>query len=1177
MEVVINLADDITVRQLRSDGEAVLNYSNDIVVKARSGQEVAVQLTEQGPQGPAGEKGDTGTVTPELNQAKLDAQAAAADALVSKGIALASAGTATTKAGEAATSATNANASKVAAATSETNANTSKNAAAASAAAALTSEINAETAETNAETAATNAATSEANALAYRNTASTHATTATTKAGEAATSATAAAGSATAASGSAADALASKNAAAASATAAQGYRDTALTHANAADAAKTAAEAEKIAAQTAKTGAETAQAAAVTAKTGAETAKAGAETAQAAAVLAQTGSEAARDAAVLAEIGAEAAKTGAETAKTGSEAARDLAQSWAAAAAASADEANQFDPTNYVIKSDNGADFTDPAAVRANIGAQVALQTVDQTEAETGAATTERNWTAQRVRQAVEALAPTKSHTHAVSDITGLQEALDTALTTKAPLASPVFTGTPTAPTAPAGDRTTKIANTEYVRTALDEMIGAAPGTLDTLQEIATALGDDPNFASTMTQQLAGKAELSHTHAIADITGLQTALNNLALPTRLGANATDITDWNTATSNGHYSSASALNEPEAGYWIGFVTNRAGNTQLVQNLFNIQGSSADTKHYRRHKLSGSWKPWFRVLGSQEELDARFAALAHAHAISDITGLQSALDAKADTSALALKAALASPAFTGTPTAPTATAGNSSTQLATTAFVGTAVADSVAGKMDASIDSSIVRYRGDLGGSEDLNNYVTNGIWKQNANANASTGTNYPTAKAGTLEVIVGGAGVMQRYTVYNANATEAARIYVRAIYSSVWSAWRLLAFDGHTHAISDISGLQAAIDAKLGATAQAVDSAKLGGLTASQFLRSDTSTGNVALSLASSNGNGVRFWGGDSNYSVYMSSYGDATYGGRLDGASDYNMYFKMGNGAGRGFVFKNGANGVAQITGGGEFMAVSANNYRIKYGNYGQFWRFDGSTLYLMFTASGDQAGGYNSLRPFMVNAASGAVSMAHGLAVTGDVSASNMLYAGASGRVAGDGNLYGSLWGNDWLSNYLANQFANKVSVGGRAYPLRIGGVDLNMNWSGQGGQPPWLWGGSDGSNMYVYNPSNFSVNYANSAGNADTLDGYHATDLAQLYKGTNINETNYPLGHVVLAYTQGAPERNAAAAVYYQTGNIGWTLDVAASTQLAGTWRNRGWFQYSTGNRIVAMQRVS
>ena len=45
------------------------------------------------------------------------------------------------------------------------------------------------------------------------------------------------------------------------------------------------------------------------------------------------------------------------------------------------------------------------------------------------------------------------------------------------------------------------------------------------------------------------------------------------------------------------------------------------------------------------------------------------------------------------------------------------------------------------------------------------------------------------------------------------------------------------------------------------------------------------------------------------------------------------------------------------------------------------------------------------------------------------------------------------------------------------------------NWHWSGQGGQPSWLWGGEDGTNMYVYNPSNFSVNYANSAGYANWL----------------------------------------------------------------------------------------
>lgn len=44
---------------------------------------------------------------------------------------------------------------------------------------------------------------------------------------------------------------------------------------------------------------------------------------------------------------------------------------------------------------------------------------------------------------------------------------------------------------------------------------------------------------------------------------------------------------------------------------------------------------------------------------------------------------------------------------------------------------------------------------------------------------------------------------------------------------------------------------------------------------------------------------------------------------------------------------------------------------------------------------------------------------------------------------------------------------------------------IPMQFNWSGQNGQPTWLWGGNDGTNMYAYNPSNFSVNYANNAGN--------------------------------------------------------------------------------------------
>jgi len=77
---------------------------------------------------------------------------------------------------------------------------------------------------------------------------------------------------------------------------------------------------------------------------------------------------------------------------------------------------------------------------------------------------------------------------------------------TKANIASPSFTGTPTAPTAAVGANDTQIATTAFVSAAVAALVNSAPAALDTLQELATALGNDANFATTMTNALAGKA-----------------------------------------------------------------------------------------------------------------------------------------------------------------------------------------------------------------------------------------------------------------------------------------------------------------------------------------------------------------------------------------------------------------------------------------------------------------------------------------------------------------------------------------------------------------------------------------------------------------------------------------------------------------------------------------------
>lgn len=80
-----------------------------------------------------------------------------------------------------------------------------------------------------------------------------------------------------------------------------------------------------------------------------------------------------------------------------------------------------------------------------------------------------------------------------------------------APKASPALTGTPTAPTAAQTVNNTQIATTGFVKSAIAALVASSPAALDTLNELAAALGNDPNFATTVTNALAGKQPLDST------------------------------------------------------------------------------------------------------------------------------------------------------------------------------------------------------------------------------------------------------------------------------------------------------------------------------------------------------------------------------------------------------------------------------------------------------------------------------------------------------------------------------------------------------------------------------------------------------------------------------------------------------------------------------------------
>jgi hypothetical protein len=104
--------------------------------------------------------------------------------------------------------------------------------------------------------------------------------------------------------------------------------------------------------------------------------------------------------------------------------------------------------------------------------------------------------------------------------------------------ASPEFTGIPTAPTATAGTNTTQLATTQYVRTEVANLVNSAPGALDTLDELAQALGDDASFATTVTTAIGLKAPIdspAFTGTVTGITKTMVGLGNVLNETKATA------------------------------------------------------------------------------------------------------------------------------------------------------------------------------------------------------------------------------------------------------------------------------------------------------------------------------------------------------------------------------------------------------------------------------------------------------------------------------------------------------------------------------------------------------------------------------------------------------------------------------------------------------------------
>ena len=127
----------------------------------------------------------------------------------------------------------------------------------------------------------------------------------------------------------------------------------------------------------------------------------------------------------------------------------------------------------------------------------------------------------------------------------GVTSAIQTQIDAKAPLASPALTGTPTAPLATTGTNTTQVATTSFVQQELNILTTGAPAALNTLDELAAALGDDSNYAATITTALGTKAPLNSPTLVTPVLGVATAtsINGTSIPSSKTLVATDSTQY----------------------------------------------------------------------------------------------------------------------------------------------------------------------------------------------------------------------------------------------------------------------------------------------------------------------------------------------------------------------------------------------------------------------------------------------------------------------------------------------------------------------------------------------------------------------------------------------------------------------------------------------------------
>ena len=275
---------------------------------------------------------------------------------------------------------------------------------------------------------------------------------------------------------------------------------------------------------------------------------------------------------------------------------------------------------------------------------------------------------------------------HGIADTSALvtKTYVDSADALLATLLSPTFTGLPAAPTASLGTNTTQLATTAFVKSEVDALIAAAPNALNTLNELAASIGNDANYATTVTNALADKVSQSGARAAIsggsgitydNTTGVVAVNTSMATKTYVDTADTTLTN------------AVALKAPiDAPTFTGTVTlplttniGDVSSTELayvngvtsgIQVQLDSKLASADASSTYAPKASPTFTGTVTLPSTTIIGDISTAELAYlANVTSDV---QTQIDSKiATSSAASLYAPKADPTFTGTVTLPSTT--------------------------------------------------------------------------------------------------------------------------------------------------------------------------------------------------------------------------------------------------------------------------------------------------------------------------------------------------------------------------------------------------------------------------------------------------------------------------------------------------------------------------